>query len=281
MTYLMIESSIRTHRKFLAAGPEASWLWVCGLGYCQDGLTDGYIPETAVDYLGVKNVRALVTVLEHVRLWEPVQGGWRMHDYLEHNKSADEVREIMRKRAEGGKLGGRPKKNLQGFGDDATEQNLIRNPVLPVLPVLPEHPDKSVSSAPPLATHEPTAVLTFPTVGKDGTSWPLTQAQIDEWTDLFPNLDVLAECRKALAWIRAMPGRRKTGRGMERFLVGWFTRSVDRGGAVSAAATPRRAEVVTTREWHCSHADPKCHSRYFCEKVRDERDRLRRQAAAS
>lgn len=152
MAYLTVETSVRTHRKFLAAGPAAAWLWICGLGYCQDGLTDGFIPETALGFLGVMDPTPLVRTLVEQRLWEPVTGGWRVHDYLEHNKSADEVRELMRKRALGGHKGGRPRKasrrtskgNLEGSAVETSkvsaEQNLARNPVLPVLPVLPVRP---------------------------------------------------------------------------------------------------------------------------------------------
>jgi hypothetical protein len=110
LAYLVLESSVRTHRKFLAAGPAACWLWVCGLGYCQEGLTDGFIPRTAIDFLGVKGAARLADKLVLVALWDIVAGGWQVHDYLEHNRSSDQVRELMRRRAEGGKLGGRPAK---------------------------------------------------------------------------------------------------------------------------------------------------------------------------
>lgn len=73
-------------------------------------------------------------------------------------------------------------------------------------------------------------VLTFPTVGADGTSWQLSEAQAAEWATLFPHLDVLAEARKALAWLMANQGRRKTARGMTKFLVGWLSRAQNGGG---------------------------------------------------
>jgi hypothetical protein len=113
MTYIMIESSVRTHKKMLAAGPAASWLWCCGLGYCQDGLTDGHIPRSALDFLGVKSPQKLAEKLVRVGLWETAKDGWHVHDYRRHNKSAEQIREIMRKRTEGGALGGRPKKTLE------------------------------------------------------------------------------------------------------------------------------------------------------------------------
>lgn len=74
--------------------------------------------------------------------------------------------------------------------------------------------------------HTPTA-LRFPTVGGEA-SWALTEAQVAAWVELFPSLDVRAECRGALAWVLANPSRRKTARGMPAFLVAWLSRSNDR-----------------------------------------------------
>lgn len=110
MAYIQVEASVRTHRKFLKAGPAASWLWLCGMGYCQDGLTDGFIPFEAIDYLGVKpnTARKLKTVLVSVGLWDVVDGGWRVHDYLQHNRSAQDIRTTKDRRRAGGALGGRP-----------------------------------------------------------------------------------------------------------------------------------------------------------------------------
>jgi hypothetical protein len=70
-------------------------------------------------------------------------------------------------------------------------------------------------------------VLTFPVVGKGSGEWQLRDALVATWQALYPNLDVLAEARQALAWIHADKARRKTGGGMERFLVAWLNRSVD------------------------------------------------------
>jgi hypothetical protein len=162
VAYIMVESSVRTHHKFLQAGPEASWLWLCGLGYCQEGLTDGFIPTDALRYLGVDKPKRLVGKLVESRLWDSVPGGWQMHDYLAHNKSAEQVRATMRKRGAGGYLGGRPKSetlkvNLQGsdegLGSGAVEvsdgANLTQNPILPtVLPTdLPTYRESDVPPA--------------------------------------------------------------------------------------------------------------------------------------
>jgi hypothetical protein len=72
-------------------------------------------------------------------------------------------------------------------------------------------------------------VLLYPVVGDaKSTTWGLGQDRIDHWKDLFPGLDVLAECRKALAYVEGTPAKRKTARGMTRYLTGWLTRATDR-----------------------------------------------------
>jgi len=112
MAWLKIESSVARNKKFVKAGPAPSWLWVCGIAYCQEGLTDGFIPKEALPYLGVKNSAQLATHLVKAGLWDEAPGGWRVHDYLDHNRSASDVAAIRAARKDGGKLGGRPKKNL-------------------------------------------------------------------------------------------------------------------------------------------------------------------------
>jgi len=91
------------------------------------------------------------------------------------------------------------------------------------------------TSSTPLRAAEP-AVISFPTVGKVPT-WALTRPQIAEWGEQFPGIDVPGEARKALAWVKANPTKRKTASGMPRFLVSWLGRSVNSG---RAAHLPRQ-----------------------------------------
>lgn len=114
MAWVRVETSVPRHHKFLKAGPAPSWLWLCGLAYCQEGLTNGFIPFEALPMLGVpKSAHRLAAALVSCGLWETADGGWRIHDYLEHNRSSEEVGEIKDKRREYGKLGGRPKKGSE------------------------------------------------------------------------------------------------------------------------------------------------------------------------
>jgi len=90
-------------------------------------------------------------------------------------------------------------------------------------------------------------VLNFPCNGIPA-FWDLTQGQVDEWQAVYPGLDIAAQARYALAWIKANPTKRKTAGGMARFLVSWMGRANDkgspRGGAPGAfTANPRIGHV--------------------------------------
>jgi hypothetical protein len=138
MAHLYIEASVRTHRKFLNAGPAACWLWLCGVGYSQDGLTDGFIPDEAIGFLGVAPdvARELAAALVRARLWVVAEGGWQIHDYLEHNRSAASVAGIRASRAAGGHLGGRPRKTGKPSAKpSAKPSNIVTETVPETVPV--------------------------------------------------------------------------------------------------------------------------------------------------
>lgn len=100
----------------------------------------------------------------------------------------------------------------------------------------PSHKDSGEA----LARSSP-AFLTFPTVGVGRKEWTLVESQLAEWTAAYPNLDIPIEARKALAWIQANPGRRKTDRGMLAFLVNWLNRATNQGGSRLSADLPSSA----------------------------------------
>jgi hypothetical protein len=103
-------------------------------------------------------------------------------------------------------------------------------------------PGPSISAAPegratPAAG--PEALLTFPTIrGKRSgdTAWRFTETEASVLREGYPDLDVLAEARKAWVWIQARADRRKTAGGMMPFLVGWLGRTQNRGGARTGTA---------------------------------------------
>lgn len=71
-----------------------------------------------------------------------------------------------------------------------------------------------------------------------GHLWALTDAVLAGWIVQFPSVDVVAECAKAQAWIEANPAKRKTARGMKRFLVNWLLRASSRPKLVNSKQAP-------------------------------------------
>ena len=76
--------------------------------------------------------------------------------------------------------------------------------------------------------------------------WLLRDDQLSAWLAVYPKLDVLGECRKAWAWLEASPERRKTAKGMPRFLVGWLNRA-ERDMPINSAS--RRGQAPARAEW--------------------------------
>jgi len=74
------------------------------------------------------------------------------------------------------------------------------------------------------------AVMTFTCVGTGPSEWTLTAGKLQEYRDAFPGIDVLSECRRARQWLIDNPPRRKTAKGMPRFLNSWLSRAQDRAG---------------------------------------------------
>jgi hypothetical protein len=93
MPWIRLDDQFPDHPKVIAAGPMAAWLHVCGIGYCNRLLTDGLIPKGQVRKLAdADDAMALATRLVEVGLWEEVEGGYRIHDFLDYQPSAEQVK---------------------------------------------------------------------------------------------------------------------------------------------------------------------------------------------
>lgn len=102
-------------------------------------------------------------------------------------------------------------------------------------------------SAEPQATHAP-PVVELPL--NDGDIYPVTQEQAAEWGSLYPAVDVMQQLRAMKGWLNANPAKRKTRRGILRFVNGWLSREQDRGrGEPAKPAEPVRKYNHDTGEW--------------------------------
>ena len=53
--------------------------------------------------------------------------------------------------------------------------------------------------------------------------------QVAQWSQLFPAVDVMQELRKMKSWLDSNPSRRKTKKGILRFVNGWLSKEQDKG----------------------------------------------------
>lgn len=78
----------------------------------------------------------------------------------------------------------------------------------------------------PESTKEPAV---FELILNGGVKHPITQSQIDRWTEAYPGVDVYQALRSMGAWLEANPAKRKTARGINRFIVNWLERDQNSG----------------------------------------------------
>jgi hypothetical protein len=85
--------------KLLALSDPAWRLWGCGLIYCQDKLSDGFLPDYVLPTFGLRQA-PLQAVIEELcavlvpgkgPLWHRVPGGFQIHDYLDWNDSKAQI----------------------------------------------------------------------------------------------------------------------------------------------------------------------------------------------
>lgn len=81
------------------------------------------------------------------------------------------------------------------------------------------------SAEPQSASTPPIITLTL----NDGTEYPVSVEQCQEWAGLYPAVDVIQQLRQMKAWLDANPTKRKTLRGIKAFIVRWLSKEQDSG----------------------------------------------------
>jgi hypothetical protein len=132
--------------------------------------------------------------------------------------------------------------------DDGTTTGLQPNPTIPNQNQTQEDANASCSEPDKSAAERP--VLVFPCVGNGPKTYPLNATKIGEYAEAYPGVDVRAECRKALQWLRDNTSKRKTHRGMPKFLNSWLERAQNRArpdgnrSAFGGKPPPRKFEPL-------------------------------------
>ena len=99
---------------------------------------------------------------------------------------------------------------------------------------------------------EPETASTPPVIGlplNDGTEYGITEEQCREWTELYPAVDVLQQLRNMRGWLLSHTERRKTRRGIKRFVTGWLSREQDRGRNRVGGRRDTRNDIKTAADY--------------------------------
>lgn len=160
-------------------------------------LIDGWLSELSsegciarYEVQGTSYVQ-IIAWLDHQKIDKPSAS--KLPEFVEASKKVAKPREDS------------PRKGREGKGEDGS--------------------DEPPSDSPPAPAEPP--VVAIPLV--DGTEYPVTQTQVDDWQTSYPAVDVLQELREMRAWSQANKSQRKTSRGVGAFIVRWLSKEQDKG----------------------------------------------------
>jgi len=107
MPFTRLDDNFHSHPKVVRAGLDGAGLYARSLSYCGDYLTDGFVPSEWVEGVCGSRSRALPQRLVEAGLWELVEGGYQIPDYLEFNDAREDVLRWRAERSAGGRKGAR------------------------------------------------------------------------------------------------------------------------------------------------------------------------------
>lgn len=94
MTFAQFHDGFYRNPKVRSVDPSAAWMWAASIGYACENLTDGFIPRAALHDLVTLDAKPRLKHAEELvaaGLWEAVEKGWMIHDFLMWNPSKQAV----------------------------------------------------------------------------------------------------------------------------------------------------------------------------------------------
>ena len=88
------------------------------------------------------------------------------------------------------------------------------------------------------------SIITLPL--NTGAEHLIFQRDIDAFAELYPAVDILQAMRGMKGWLMTNPTKRKTKRGIGRFINSWLAREQDKGGK---RAVGNNARNMTTEQY--------------------------------
>lgn len=217
MAWVRLDDAAMTHPKVIGLSDRAFRLWVWGLAYCQQHLTDGYIPAKAVQTSASRVAAQLV----EARLWCVLEsGGWQVHDYTDWNDSRDEVNEKRSRARE-------RMANVRGRTPREVPIRLVSDPLSSALEKKEEDP---------LETRFTEFWAAYPKKQGKGAAW-------NAWRKLHPDTSLLAQMIASIQAHRDDPQWLKEGGQFIPFPATWLNQR--RFEDEPPTASPRVSEATS------------------------------------
>lgn len=186
-----------------------------------EGIEENIVEELALTIdEDIDNVQVTFNYLVQQGLIEPLENESYLlteTQYLIGSETASTVRS--RKSRE-------KQKTLQ-CNTDATKCNTEIDIEIDIDKEIDKEKEKSKNSI--LSSQDETmpALISFPTNKKDEL-YHIYEDDVQAYRDLYPNVDIMQELRKMKGWLNANPTKRKTYKGLPRFINNWLAKEQDK-----------------------------------------------------
>ena len=218
----------RKVRRLRRTMPSAISAFVVMLSYCGDNLTDGYVDDDTAEFVLDITVQEL-DALQQVGLIESVDGGYVIHDYLEHNRSRQQVMAKRKRERERYSAESLPAESAQTAGRIETESGQT-----------PEHQN---TRTPKKEKEEYSSSFSKEINATEfGDSWDCRDVANKTIATEYPNLDLESAW---LAFTGQHQGETRTIADWTRLWKGWCQRRANMSGI-----PPSKRHVHT---WKCRH----------------------------
>jgi hypothetical protein len=121
MTWIKLNDNVPRHPKIAGLSHRAFRYWINGLCYASEFLTDGSLPRAFQETVPLQAGRELIAS----GLWiRHADGGISIHDYIDHQRSRDQVERERRRNAErrtGGTTGRVPRPESEESTEDSPQ----------------------------------------------------------------------------------------------------------------------------------------------------------------
>ncbi|MFE9372291.1 hypothetical protein ACFYM2_21325 [Streptomyces sp. NPDC006711] len=93
MPWVRLDDRFPSHRKVALLSDRAFRLYISALCWSSENLTEGKILDRELSVVSrVRGLKASARELEEAQLWDRVDGGWQIHDFLEYNPDRAKIK---------------------------------------------------------------------------------------------------------------------------------------------------------------------------------------------